>query len=342
MPAVPAVGFCRFVPCLRLLLAASVLVGFPLYELEAKGPAYTDPAMADEDFAFQGEYVGEIGEGDTKQKIGVQVIALGEGQFKAVAYAGGLPGEGWDGNERPEALGKRMGDAVVFDVEAASATIRGGKIDVTVKEGNQKLTLSKVERKRPTLGGKPPAGAVVLFDGTSAAAWQDGRLSPDGLLMEGCTSLQKFGSHRLHIEFRLPYQPLDQGQARGNSGIYLQGRYEVQMLDSFGLEGKNNECGGIYSVKDPDVNMCLPPLSWQTYDIDYTAAKYNAQGERIANPKVTVRHNGVVIHNQVELPGERSTTAAPVPPGPELGPIFLQNHGNPVRYRNIWVVPVES
>jgi hypothetical protein len=104
------------------------------------------------------------------------------------------------------------------------------------------------------------------------------------------------------------------------------------------LAGKNNECGGIYSVKDPDVNACFPPLVWQTYDIDFTAARYDEQGKRTANPRMTVRHNGVVIHQDIELPGERSTTAAPVGPGPELGPIFLQNHGCPLRFKNIWVV----
>ena len=84
--------------------------------------------------------------------------------------------------------------------------------------------------------------------------------------------------------------------------------------------------------------MCYPPLSWQTYDIDFKAARFDDQGKLVANPRVTVRHNGVVVHDNVELPGERSTTAAPVGPGPESGPVFLQNHGCPLRYRNVWVV----
>ena len=109
------------------------------------------------------------------------------------------------------------------------------------------------------------------------------------------------------------------------------------MLDSFGLEGKNNECGGLYELKDPDFNMCLPALTWQTYDIDYTAAKYD-DGKAVAPPRITVEHNGVVIHKDIELPIDRGTRSAPVKPGPEPGPIYLQDHSSPVRYRNIWVL----
>ena len=302
----------------------------------AKGPAYTDPDKADADFAFQGEYVGTVPSDNGDQKVGVQVIALGNGKFKAVAYPGGLPGDGWNKEEKREADGERQGDAAVFKKEEATGTIKDGVLKVVLAEGAPAIELSKINRSSPTLGAKPPEGAVVLFDGKNADAFEGGKVD-SGLLVAGCTSKQKFGSHKLHIEFLLPYQPEDSGQARGNSGIYLQGRYEVQMLDSFGLEGKDNECGGIYSVKAPDVNMCLPPLSWQTYDIEYTAAKY--EGDKlVAKPRVTVSHNGVVIHKDVELPGDRNTTAAPLGAGKDPGPVYLQDHGNPVRYRNIWVV----
>jgi hypothetical protein len=154
--------------------------------------------------------------------------------------------------------------------------------------------------------------------------------------MEGVTSKQKFGNCKLHIEFRLPYMPKATGQGRGNSGCYLQGRYEVQILDSFGLTGKNNECGGIYSIKDTDQNMCFPPLAWQTYDIDYTAATFGADGKKTKNARITVKHNGVVVQDNVEL--DHATTAAPVAEGPTPGPLYLQNHGNPIRFRNIWLV----
>jgi hypothetical protein len=162
-------------------------------------------------------------------------------------------------------------------------------------------------------------------------------MTEDGLLMQGATSHQKLMDHQLHLEFCLPYMPEARGQGRGNSGLYVCGRYEIQMLDSFGLDGKSNECGGLYKASEPLVNMCLPPLSWQTYDVDFTAPKFDADGRKVANARITVKHNGVVIHDNVELPG-------PTPGGKggaesEPGPVFLQDHGNPVRYRNIWAVP---
>jgi hypothetical protein len=176
----------------------------------------------------------------------------------------------------------------------------------------------------------------VLFDGSSPEQFVKGKLAEEGALAGGATSKLEFQDFTLHLEFRTPYQPEARGQGRGNSGCYLQGRYEVQILDSFGLAGKNNECGGIYEIRDCDVNMCLPPLAWQTYDIDFVAARFGEDGKKTANARATVKHNGVVVHDNVELP--RTTRASPKQEGPEPGPIYLQDHGNPVRYRNIWVV----
>ena len=325
---------------LRALVGITVLLSLIVTTAGfAKGPRYTDPEKVDTDFSVQGEYVGMFQTKEGKEQFAAQIIALGGGKFQLVGYHGGLPGDGWNGEKKVEVKGELKEGVVSFTDEHGTGTLKDGVLTCKTPEGEQYGKLKKVTRQSETLGAKPPKGAVVLFDGSNTEQWKKGRMTDDGLLMEGTTSIPTFQDHTLHIEFRIPYQPEDRGQGRGNSGLYIQGRYEIQMLDSFGLTGKNNECGGLYSVKDPDVNMAFPPLSWQTYDIEYTAAKFDDEGKMTASPRVTVLHNGVKIHDDVELPGNRSTTAAPSKPGPAPGPIYLQNHGCPVRYRNIWVMP---
>ncbi len=301
-------------------VAAITLAAAPFAHAADKNKAYTDPAKADEDYALQGEYTGSLG----GKKTGAHVIALGGGKFDVVLYPGGLPGDGWDGDRKNRKKGKIEGGKKEVTIDGNTLSLKDGKLG----------DLKRFERKSPTLGAKPPAGAVILFDGTNADGFKGGKME-SGLLQQGSTSKEIFGSHKVHLEFRLPYKPYARGQGRGNSGFYAQGRYEVQMLDSFGLEGHNNEGGGIYGVKPPDVNMCYPPLQWQTYDVDFTAAEFK-DGKKVKNARMTVRHNGVVIHDNVEVP--KSTTASPLREGPEDGPVYLQNHGNPVVYRNIWVV----
>ena len=317
------------------VLLSTIIAAGVAHAADAKVSGPSDP-----DFAVQGEYAGTLTTPDGPVKIGVQVIALGEGKFRAVGCRGGLPGDGWDGSAKHEVEGATADGVTRFQGEQRRAEIRNGVMRVTASsnEGSGDQTvlgdLKKAERKSPTLGEKPPAGAVVLFDGSSVDQFDPGKIE-DHLLVAGATSKRKFQGCTLHVEFLLPFMPAARGQGRGNSGVYLQGRYEVQMLDSFGLVGENNECGGIYEIKSPDVNMCFPPLSWQAYDIDYTAARYEGE-KKVKNATMTVRHNGVLIHEDVELP--RATRAAPVAEGSAPGPIYLQDHGNPVRYRNIWLV----
>lgn len=297
-----------------------------------KNPAYTDPAKAGPDFAFQGEYVG----GGEDEKWGAQVIALGEGKFDAVGYKGGLPGAGWKrGDERKPAKGELKDGVVALQGDEWTGTIKDGVITVKDKDGEKIGELKKVERKSPTLGAKPPQGATVLFDGTTPDNFENGKLTEDNLLAaSNPVSKAKFQDHTLHIEFRTPFMPLSRGQARGNSGVYMQGRYELQVLDSFGLDGADNECGGIYSINKPIVNACFPPLAWQTYDIDFTAAKYEG-GKKVKNARCTIKHNGILIHDDQEL---TKGTPGHVNEAPEPYGLFLQDHGNPVAFRNIWVV----
>jgi hypothetical protein len=162
------------------------------------------------------------------------------------------------------------------------------------------------------------------------------------LLATSCTSKQRFSSYRLHLEFRTPYMPKARGQGRGNSGVYHSGRWETQILDSFGLEGRDNECGGIYSISKPRLNMCLPPLTWQTYDVDFTAAKFDETGKRTAWPHITVKLNGIIVHENLAL-AKDFTTSAPMntPLTAPNGPVHLQNHDNPVVFRNIWIMPMK-
>lgn len=322
---------------LRFPTAAAALVCLTsLLLAEEQGPpnAYIDPATVDADFAVQGEYSGEMQIEGQARKVGAQIIARGDGNFESVGYLGGLPGDGWDRSEKHPGKGKTENGVTTIRGEHAVATIKDAVMTVTDQNGKKLGELKRVIRKSPTLGAKPPAGAVVLFDGQNADRFPGAQLTKDGLLKQGATSDKKFQSGTLHLEFLLSYMPKASGQGRANSGCYLQGRYEVQILDSFGLAGKNNECGGIYSIKDPDLNLCFPPLSWQTYDIEFTAAVYDAQGKKTSDAKMTVKHNGVVIHDQAAVP--RETTAAPLKEGVEPGPVYLQDHGNPIRFRNIW------
>jgi hypothetical protein len=326
------------------LLAASV----PAPAQDKKDPpkkreriAIAEPKKAaeDPDFAAQGEYAGSLPGG--AGKVGVQVVAKGEGKFMVKAYHGGLPGDGWDGKEVLAGSAETKDGKVVASMkhgaESSTGTIAGGVLTVSV--GGDSFALKKVERKSPTLGAKAPAGADVLFGGPGDEKnWNGGKLVKlsDGEYLDvGVTSKKAFGAFKAHFEFRLPWMPNSSGQGRGNSGVYLQNRYECQVLDSFGLTGENNECGGIYTQHKPKVNMCLPPLVWQTYDMEFTPAAFDAGGKKTANARATIRHNGVVIHDNVEFPKE---CPGGQPERPAPGVFQFQNHGDPVVYRNVWAV----
>jgi hypothetical protein len=209
------------------------------------------------------------------------------------------------------------------------------------------LKLNKPEDKEDVKGAPPPKDAVVLFDGKGVDNWTkpDGKaaeweLKPGGAMQVkggNIITKDKFdGSFTLHVEFRVPYLPDKKGQERGNSGVYVQGRYEVQVLDSYGLESKDNDCGAIYEVAAPKVNACKAPTVWQSYDIEFTSPKCQ-DGKKVENSRMTVYHNGVKIHDNVEVAKDNTRAGL----GGDVctpGPIMLQDHGAPVQFRNIWLV----
>ena len=331
---------------LKLVLSSIVLSAAPAALAQAQADevqppdarfTVTERSEADGDFAFQGEYEGTLYTPHTgREAAGLQVAALGGGQFLAVQYRGGLPGAGWNRSDKIELVGTRTGDVLVLEAGGYSLTVQDNIAMARNSTGRRLGHLAKTHRVSPTMGLGPPADAIVLFDGTSTDEFDKGEILPDGSLLTGVVTRRSFGDFRLHIEFRTPYMPYAKGQGRGNAGVYIQQRYEVQILDSFALEGAYNECGALYRTKAPEVNMCLPPLAWQTYDVYFTQPRWDAGGKKTANARITVMHNGVAVQDDFELPNK---TGAGRPEGPEPGPIRLQWHGNPVRLRNIWLVP---
>lgn len=318
-----------------VLLLAPAIIAAGAENKRPDFPTWTDPAVAaaeDPDFTLQGEYRDD--------NNGVQVVARGAGRFEAWWTEGGLPGAGAKGDRIHLAGNRKANHLVLANTDAGiTAKTHAGGLEIKFP-GKPPARLARVERTSPTLGAKPPPGAVVLFDGTSADAWDKGKIEDGFLLATGISSRRQFKSYTFHLEFRTPYMPAAHGQKRGNSGVYHWGRWETQILDSFGLEPKDNECGGIYSVAKPAINMCLPPLVWQTYDVEFTAPAFDKDGNRTAWPRITVKLNGVPVHEDLELKKD-FTAAAPLnsPLRQPEGPIFLQDHGNPVVFRNIWLVP---
>ena len=320
-----------------------------------------DPALPIE-FKIQGEYAGRIEGGDA---LGCQVIALGPGAFQAVLLPGGLPGDGWDGKNKLLMDGRLEGDQAVFAPASGNrqylagnpqefsatrqfppaghkpytATACGEAMNGKTDEGKP-FALKKVVRKSPTEGAPPPAGAIVLFDGSNTDHWNGGRLDEVTHLLNtdgrDILSKPKFNNFVMHLEFLLPFRPEARGQGRGNSGYYLVDHYEVQILDSFGLDGVNNECGGVYTKADPKVNMCYGPLTWQTYDIEFTNAVRDADGNKVKNALLTLRHNGVTVHENLEINGP--TGGHRNEPEGTPGSLKLQGHGNPLQFRNLWIV----
>lgn len=299
--------------------------------------AITDSKQADVDFTLQGEYLTDlIGPYGRCPQMGLQVIALGDGRFEAVAFEGGLPGAGWDRSSKFKLAGERTNGNLILQGNNLVAAIESNVCRLKSIQGRTLAQLNKVCRVSPTRDLPPPPGAIVLFGDSSLEQLEGAHLTDDGYLSTGVSTRMPVVDFRLHLEFRTPYMPYARGQGRGNSGIYIQQRYELQILDSFGLEGIENECGAIYKQRRPLINICLPPLVWQTYDIFFTAARWDGASSKIANAKITAFLNGVPIHHHQEISAK---TGAGKEEAPDPMPILLQHHNNPVAFRNIWLVP---
>jgi hypothetical protein len=292
---------------------------------------------------FMGDYKGSfIPDNSVKLEATAQVVAEGDGYYRVVMTSPGKPGYA---GANVEIYGREFGQEVGLFGRAGGyhwhGNIKGGNL-VANSEYGQSFQLSRVENKSPTVGLKPMPGAVVLLpfeqgQKPDLSQWvnRQWKALDDGSMQcapgkgENRTK-QEFGRiERLHIEFRLPLEPRNRGQGRANSGVYLADQYEVQVLDSFGLTHTSGDCGGLYGIARTRVNASLPPETWQTYDITFEPAKLDSDGKVLEQTKITVLHNGVMIHDKQEIPDKK----------PRLkGPLQLQDHGHPIQYRNIWLV----
>jgi hypothetical protein len=236
-----------------------------------------------------------------------------------------------------------------FDQDGYQGEIRDGRFTGSRRSGRLTFEMSRVVHQPPTLNAPPPENAVVLFDGAHFDAWDNADgwvLVPENAMMVtpdagDLVSKQRFKDVQLHVEFRIPFMPVLRGQSRGNSGVFVQDEYEVQVLDSYGLDGYYDECGALYKVSAPYVNAALPPTQWQTYDITYRAARFNEDGTVKEYPRMTVYHNGFIIQRDQEMPWRTAWKEKDrlLPPPTEPGVIKLQSHrSHYVQFRNVWVV----
>ncbi len=315
-------------------------------------------AAAPSEQDVQGLYEGTLAGAKGPQKVEARLVACGKGTYKLfIRDAKPVKTEGPKPlvPQPPAVLPAELdaatdGDAVKFTGKIGDAAATGVWADNAVRltVGHTTNLLKRVVRNSPTLGAKPPAGAIVLLDGKNfdevACPDKDGApqewMKTEGDAIQvprgGMTSKRQFdGSFRLHVEFLLPLMSEARDQGRGNSGNYLPNGEEIQVLDSFGMTTyTGGGCGGIYKYKDPDAFdkfslASAPPLQWQTYDIEYHVQKDG--GKPTGKPRVTVFHNGIKIHDNFELQKDA-----------RAGGFQWQDHGNPVQYRNIWVLPLEK
>ena len=253
------------------------------------------------------------------------------------------------------------------EIRKETREINGGKVEFMFIDGIKVHETDPAKQPQPAVvepkkynveAAKPPKGAIVLFDGTEDTVknWTTRNGKPttwkfvDGSLESGkgyIQSKEQFGSCRLHIEFATPSKVKGNGQGRGNSGVFLMGQYEIQVLDSYeNTTYPDGQCGALYGRAKPLVNASRKPGEWQTYDVTFHRPLFDKNGKVTRKAKFHVIHNGHVIHDNIELTGGTGWR------GPhsiseyrkhgDTGPLQMQDHGNPVRFRNIWIVPIED
>jgi len=318
---------------------------------------------AGEEYSFMGDFEGrwDRGSGVYPPKIAAQVVPWKGGWYQIHLFT---------------ELRKKAPEYVVIEAKAAGGVLRfehgswSGRIEGdrftgkgTLRGKSGSFEMKRVLYESPRLGARPPATALVLFDGSNFDQWEmiqrDGKTGPvtwknDKGVMR---IVPQYGNHRigdsigtkkgfkdfhLHIEFRLPMLPDNTDQRRGNSGVIIEEFqfFEVQVLDCYGLPGYYDECGAIYQFAPPKVNMCLMPRQWQSYDITYRAPRFDRSGKLTERPRTTIDHNGELIHKDLDLPYSDGAIRSrrERPESRKIGRIKLQDHGYPVEYRNIWIV----
>jgi len=294
---------------------------------------------------FMGQYRGTFyPDNKVTMNATAQVVDEGQGDYRVVIHADSEdPAQ--DG-AHIEIYGREFGPDKVYLSSRAGGYDWRGQIEkghLTAASGyGQHFELDMIESKSPRAGAKPPQGAVVLLpfepevksdmSGWTNPEWKalaNGAMECAPRKGSNKTKQEFTDIKQLHVEFKLPLEPDGRGQGRANSGVYVLDAYEVQILDSFGLVHTSGDCGGIYNLARAKVNACLPPETWQTYDITFRAPRLGENGKAKELPRITVLHNGVKIHDNLEIPGSRHRAK---------GPIQLQDHGHNIQFRNIWLV----
>jgi hypothetical protein len=303
---------------------------------------------------FMGEYEGTCNADHSQRtKATAKVIAEGPGYYRVVLQAEPLaPGEP---TAQFEIYGVEQGTKVNLFGRANSGSwhgvIEGDKLAADPGYYGMSLEATKTTRRSPTEGAQPPADGVVLLpfaagQAPDTSAWNGGPWKPqsDGSLQcsPGKGSIRtkrSFGDMKLHVEFWLPLMAGSFGQGRANSGVILNDIYEIQVLDSFGLVPSAGDCAAIYDQTRPRVNASLPPERWQTYDITFRAPRMNPDGSVKEKARVTVEFNGIKVQDNATIEGATAGHRPGRPPeNRATGPLQLQDHGNLIRYRNVWLV----